>query len=404
MTVTASAPTLRSTCLGLRGPASATQDGRPPRINLSGINLIRAIAVIAVLYSHISYYLVDDLHTNWWGIDFVSKWVVQSGGLNQHLSFLGVAMFMTLTGLLLTGSAARQSPGRFMINRIGRLLPLFWVAIAVAVVLVRLGINGMFSPQSTVTDGQAAWSFVLGGFFMNPQVLVLQVAWTLVVQILFYLYVVAAAPLLRRVPVLVPLLGAAMCTAILLTCHYFDPNPAVPPTMAKVAGTLPLAFMGQIIYLGWVKLADWRWIVIASLAQVGVVKLASDLNAYGAGVDSYLWTVVVVVGTVLLLSARNGFVARSAIVRWIATRSYAIYLLQTLVLYRVYDETVQVVGKTGAIVAFLVVTGLVSEAGYRWIEVPCARLITKRVNPSREAKPKAETPAPAAQETSPART
>lgn len=77
-------------------------------MNLPGIDLIRAIAVLTVVYSHISYYLIDDLHTGWWLIDWVYAVFVNAGGLNQHLSFLGVAFFMVVTGFLLTGSATRQ--------------------------------------------------------------------------------------------------------------------------------------------------------------------------------------------------------------------------------------------------------------------------------------------------------
>lgn len=56
--------------------------------------------------------------------------------------------------------------------------------------------------------------------------------------------------------------------------------------------------------------------------------------------------------------------------RWTATRSYAIYLVHTLILYRVYEHTVGSFGETGAVIAFLVVTALVSEAMYRWVESP----------------------------------
>ena len=58
--------------------------------------------------------------------------------------------------------------------------------------------------------------------------------------------------------------------------------------------------------------------------------------------------------------------------RWIATRSYAIYLLHTLILYRVYENTVGSFGKTGAVLAFLLVTALASEVLYRFVEVPAA--------------------------------
>src|SRR6478736_1428564 len=153
-----------------------------PRVELTGANLLRFFAVLAVIYSHISFYLIDDLGTGWWFIDVVYQIFIERGGLNQHLSFVGVAVFMMLTGVLITRSAIRSEPGHFLFNRLGRILPAFWVAVLAAIVLVRLGINGMFSGQDGVSNVDAALSFVLGGFFLKPEVAVLGVTWTLAVQ------------------------------------------------------------------------------------------------------------------------------------------------------------------------------------------------------------------------------
>jgi peptidoglycan/LPS O-acetylase OafA/YrhL len=345
-------------------------------MEFGGANLLRALAVLAVLYSHISLYFIDDLHTGWWLIDGVYQVFVVAGGLNQHLSFLGVAVFMMLTGLMLTASAVRHTPGRFLFNRVGRLLPALWVAIALAIVLVKLGVNGMFSPQQGITNAQSALSFVLGGFFLTPEVAVLGVTWTLVVQVVFYLYCVAARPVLRTTPIAVPIAGAALCAAILLY-NRFVPMPFSVPMLSKVAATLPAVFLGQIIYLGWARLAEWRWVVVAVIAQAEVVRLATDIRAYWAG-DRYMWTMVVVTGAVLLLARYDGPASRWPLVRWLATRSYAIYLLHTLILYRAYDLTVDYVGKTAAIGVFLLVTAAAAELLYRAVEVPAGRWISAR--------------------------
>jgi peptidoglycan/LPS O-acetylase OafA/YrhL len=81
----------------------------------------------------------------------------------------------------------------------------------------------------------------------------------------------------------------------------------------------------------------------------------------------------------LTLGNWNGPTTRSALVHWVGTRSYAIYLVHTLILYKVYQLTVGWVGKTGAIMAFLAVTAVVSEIGYRWIEIPAGRWLASRV-------------------------
>lgn len=353
-----------------------TRGADAPRVDLPGVNLLRFAAVAAVVYSHISFYLIDDLGTGWWGIDLVYRVLVEGAGLNQHLSFVGVSAFMMLTGLLITRSAIRQPSRRFLVARAARLVPAFWVCILMAIVLVRLGINGMFSGHSGVSNSEAALSFVLGAFFLNPQVAVLGVAWTLAVQISFYLYCVAGRSMLRAAPVVIPVLGAVLCMLVIIY-NLYAPEPYTVPFLSRIAATLPTVFLGQIAYLGWAGLISGRGLVLALMAQVHVIVLAADTQVYWAG-SRYLWTITVVFASVVLVSRYNGRFAHLRVVDWVATRSYAIYLTHTLVMYRVYENTVGFVGRTGAVVCLLVGCGLAAELLYRFVEVPAARWISTR--------------------------
>ena len=74
--------------------------------------------------------------------------------------------------------------------------------------------------------------------------------------------------------------------------------------------------------------------------------------------------------------AVNGVPTRWPVVKWLSTRSYVIYLVHTLILYRVVENTVLYVGPTLAFALFLLATAAVAEIGYRWVELPGARAIT----------------------------
>ncbi|GGF90678.1 hypothetical protein GCM10007304_00740 [Rhodococcoides trifolii] len=348
-----------------------------PRIEFTGVNLLRAGAVLAVVYSHISYYLVDDLQTSWWLIDGVAFGLVRYGGLNQHLSFVGVAFFMILTGLVSTASAMRHPPRQYLLARGARLVPVFWFAVALAILLVALGVNGMFSRQDGIGVGDAAGSFFLLGFFHRPEVVVLGVTWTLSVQILFYLYCVATRKLLLTRPIVPPLLGAFLCVVVLVYTANVPVEYTVP-MLDKIAATLPTVFLGQIFYLAWARLVSWRWAVVAGLAQFEAIRYATDTDAFHVGQHAHLWTVLLIAGTVLLLARYDGRPARSRVVHWLATRSYTIYLVHTLILYRAYALLAPHVGSTVAVAVFLLITGVVADAMYRWVEVPAARAIVTR--------------------------
>ncbi|NLG54925.1 MAG: acyltransferase [Rhodococcus sp.] len=362
-------------------------------MELTGADLLRFLAVIAVLYSHISFYVLDDIGTGWWGLDLVHEVFVVHGGLNHHLSFLGVAVFMMLTGALITRSAIRQTPGKFLYHRLARIMPAFWVAILAAVLLVKFGINGMFSGHDTISNSEAALSFFFGGFFLKPQVVVLGVTWTLVVQISFYLLCIGFRPVLRTAPIAMPIAGAALC-ALVLFYNLYVSQPYTVPMLSRVAATLPVVFLGQVIYLGFAGLAERRWLVVAGLAQVGVIVLATDYRVFWAG-SRYLWTIAVVAAAVVLIGRYQGPATRWALVKWTSQRSFAIYLIHTLVLYRVYENTVGFVGPTGAVIAFLLVTAVVADVMYRWVEIPATRWLSARGPGSRTTeKPPAPTTAP----------
>jgi hypothetical protein len=66
----------------------------------------------------------------------------------------------------------------------------------------------------------------------------------------------------------------------------------------------------------------------------------------------------------------------------VGTRSYPIYLVHTLILYKIYQLTVGPLGKTGAIVVFVLVTCTIAEICYRFVEVPAGRWISQRVSES----------------------
>ena len=133
---------------------------------------------------------------------------------------------------------------------------------------------------------------MLGGFFLKPEVAVLGVTWTLVVQVLFYLYCVAARPLLRTIPIAVPIARRGAVRAVLLY-NLYVPQPYAVPMLSKVAATLPAVFIGQIIYLGWARLANWRWVSWRRSRRSRWCGWPPTSACTGPG-DRYLWTIVVV--------------------------------------------------------------------------------------------------------------
>lgn len=154
------------------------------------IDFWRALACLAVLAYHArSNYFAADLH----------PWVTTVNGIAEH-GYLGVRVFFVISGYCLAGSierCAHHAPCKaiaFCQNRLLRIFPVYWAALAFAVLLalVALPFNGL--PLSSVLRSDpllwlANLTLVTEWVQVHP---ILGVSWSLNYEIGFYLLVGAA--------------------------------------------------------------------------------------------------------------------------------------------------------------------------------------------------------------------
>lgn len=153
----------------------------------AGFDGLRAIAALLVLVVHVSFH--SGLTTG------------SSIGVYTARGEIGVAVFFLISGFLLyrpfvaAHFAGRPSPdaGGFYIRRLLRILPLYWVALAVALNVVsndRLGVDGF--------TGLLQTGLLIQGYRNEWAIQGLTQAWTLNVELAFYFSVPLYAWLLRR--------------------------------------------------------------------------------------------------------------------------------------------------------------------------------------------------------------
>ncbi len=144
------------------------------RLHHNNINLLRAVAVLAVFAHHFEHYA----H---WPIPYLGSF----GGK------LGVQLFFLISGYLIVQSAARQPWWAFLVNRMFRIFPAYWVAV--------LAVSYFIShvvPLANASD----WPYFLANLLTLSHIVpyalghfdVLTVSWTLTIEWLWYLL----APLL----------------------------------------------------------------------------------------------------------------------------------------------------------------------------------------------------------------
>lgn len=142
-----------------------------PRQHHNPVNLLRALAILAVWAHHAQHY--TGLHIPYLG---------RLGGL------LGVELFFLISGYLIVQSAAQRSSGAFWINRAFRVYPAYWVAVlAVSIWPSGIHLTAQGSDWPYFLVNLLSWShffpYAMGRFD------VLAVSWTLAVEWTWYLLV-----------------------------------------------------------------------------------------------------------------------------------------------------------------------------------------------------------------------
>ena len=152
-------------------PAAA---GTPSR--LAWLDLLRGIAALFVVFDHLSYYLLQHVRAE------VYNWF-DAGNY-------GVFVFFIISGYIVPASLERKGSLRtFWLGRLFRLLPLFGLVIAAALLLHAVGLTGPRGLSKNAAAAVLAHLFMLNDLLGENNLLV--VIWTLSYEMVFYLLITA---------------------------------------------------------------------------------------------------------------------------------------------------------------------------------------------------------------------
>ncbi len=368
--------------------------GTGPRLPyLPGLDGLRALALIAVILYH------ADL--SWF-----------PGG------FLGVEVFFVLSGYLITSLllAEWNQQGRidlkdFWLRRARRLLPAAYL-----LVLVTLGYAVLFLPGEVANlrgDAAAAFTYVTNWYLvladrsyfeMVGRPPPLQHLWSLAVEEQFYLLwplLFAAGMLrLRRRGMLIATLAGAVISTLLLAILFHpnvDPSRVYYGTDTRAAELLAgaaLAFVWEPAWLrgsaggpaarliGWLSLATRAPLLLDLVGIAALGALIWFFHWFGE-YQPFLYQggfALVALTTVLLIAVvvhpRARLVPRllsPGVMRWIGTRSYSMYLWHWPV-FAITRPQLDISMQGISLLALrLLLTAILAEASYRWIETPVRR-------------------------------
>ncbi|MBB2200964.1 acyltransferase family protein [Gluconacetobacter tumulisoli] len=259
----------------------------------------------------------------------------------------GVDLFFVISGFIMIALTDGRDigPRHFYLDRIARIVPPYWAATALTILLAA---GGIFTPS--VTDrspGHLLASLLFipawgpGGHIWPT----LYLGWTLQYEVFFYLVFGALLMLdgSRRLGVVAVLFG----TLVMLGATW----PPRTPALTIYTSPLLLEFLAGMVLgrLYGIRLnrMPGRWIAGATAAlTIGFLLLIPfhhDL-LFGAG--------AIVIASAALSLERAGYMPRSRILLELGAASYAIYLFQQIA----FDMTGKIVGKAASLSGLPVLT------------------------------------------------
>ncbi|MEV7396166.1 acyltransferase [Aeromicrobium sp. NPDC092404] len=401
--------------------------GTPPTAptkapSFPGLDTIRAVAAIWVVVTHVAFW------TGSYGSGLL-------GALAQRLE-AGVAVFFVLSGFLLSYpwlrqlriGSTRDSVGRYALKRVLRILPVYWVAVVAALVLV---------PQNDDTSlPRAVDAFLMIDMYRDGLLLEgLTQMWSLATEVAFYVSLPVLMALLvgavargrwRPVRMLAALAGVAVGSLVwvavaadFLTSWGGWVNQALPGYLGWFAIGIGFAVLDvdrrnaapghELALTRWCRTAasaPWTcWIVAGALLFVASTPLLGPVLLVERTPTQLVCRAILfgLVAAIVVLpsifgrpSTTYARVLANPFLRHLGHISYSLFCCHVIVIAVLFDrlDLTQFAENMWFVLGLVLVVSLVvSELLYRVVELPCMRL--KDLGRRRPTAATAETPASA---------
>lgn len=283
------------------------------------VDIGRALAAIVVVLVHIDAHFLRDNYGALPVPAAVDSVVREPLGLGPFgLGEIAVGVFFLISGYVVTPIALKLGMRRFAVNRLFRVYPLMIVVVLLSVAALAAGLWPLAGPEPAITLKQVLANLTLVNFVTEPNHTYVAVAWTLAVEVLFYLLLIAVLPLLRWSVWIAITVELELIAVVVLLGNIAPAMHLVVPVIGQVlwAGLnrrIPGWLAGVFLAVGWTLIvvsADDQAKVYWELSPAPIA-LAVLLFLVGVGMESRL-------------RPHAGWTALSE-------RSYSIYLVHGLV-------------------------------------------------------------------------
>ena len=233
---------------------------------------MRAVAALLVVYDHLVGMWLQRNRVSWRPSELADRWIFDPLHLMSHGGALAVALFFMVSGFVIVYVAQRETRRDFAIRRALRIYPPFWLScllfaavyVAATTVSSEPGLRG-FAVEQALTQPNPLLAtlaaLTLGNYLIGTPP-INGVAWTLVIEVLFYIAVALLLPLLKARPRLA--IGVAF--GVLAFSQWIAKTNVVIFLLAVNGVHVAYLFLGSLVYLRWAGRIGTRFFVLATVA------------------------------------------------------------------------------------------------------------------------------------------
>jgi peptidoglycan/LPS O-acetylase OafA/YrhL len=339
----------------------------------TSLDLLRAVAVCMVIYCHLVgvWPHQHDVHSG--ATSVLQGFAADPLALALNVGNLGVVLFFLVSGFVVTHTGFAEPPWQYAAKRLLRIYPMLVVAVLLSAALFAIGLHPLSTGDGTaVTPDSLLANAFLANYLMAPRVALVNVGWTLLIEVMFYALLLVVLPLLRLVvwPVIAGEL--ALVAAILATARLGGTSYAL---LAVNVGYLPALLIGQTIWAVWSRrLPVWAGVALGVVAAAEYVW--AGIPGMGRQPTVYLYNLTLALGLVVFLAAllAEPKLRPVRLTSYLADHSYSLYLLHGLLAVALMNVLYAWLGYPAALAVGLAATFVGAHAGYRWVERPAMRL------------------------------
>lgn len=326
-------------------------DHSKPQRRFTELDGFRGLAALGVVVSHFT-------------TGFDSRYGLRSPGdetapFDGGWGAYGVQLFFLISGFVILMSAQRaKHPSDFVVSRISRLYPAYWIAVTIAIVIT-IGTN-MPHTQLSWTDRLLNFAMVQRWFLIEN---IDNVYWTLAIEMQFYvliflLLLCTRARLTDRVVQIVGMIWLTVSVAVALwaypTAHGLDPQLVPTATKLVLNATLaewgPLFVAGMFAFLARERRVSWALPIISAAVAV--------LNGWLIESTEVAIAVVIIAAVFLFVTMREQTrILTIAPLKWFGKISYSLYITHQLAGFALMHVLLPITGRLMSMaIAFGVVT------------------------------------------------